>query len=98
MSLHAIGKDTGVVCDIGYDNMYAMPVINGHLLHNICPHQRFGGYHVTKYLEGIIRRSDWGKDYMKNKDHAFTEFCNDIKETLCKVTEGKSKDMSSGVK
>ena len=77
LSLYASNRTTGIVLDIGYSVIRAIPIHNGRILHHAIKKLDFGGLDLTEQMKKKIEE----KGYI-NKD---IDIINNIKEKKCYV-------------
>ena len=85
-SLFSEGKVSGMVLDIGYDNSYAIPIIQGKNYHvyeltDKIKKLDIGGKHITDYLIKLLQIKGYSLNPITNFDNM-----NKIKEKLCFVS------------
>ena len=84
-SLFSEGRESGMVLDIGYDNSYAIPIIednfNFYELTDKIKKLDIGGKHITDYLIKLLQIKGYSLNPITNFDNM-----NKIKEKLCFVS------------
>jgi len=81
LSLHALGRPTGCVVDIGESVTKIVPISEGYVLSHAIQLIDVAGQDVTKYLISLLRDAGYSLTSTAEKQQAI-----DIKETLCYVS------------
>lgn len=78
LSLHASGRSTGVVVDIGHTVAHVVPICEGTTLPHTVRHVNIGGCDLTNYMQILLTERGYSFKSVSELGTA-----RDIKETLC---------------